>query len=60
MKMVLLAVFLAMLATSTGNAIDTKKLIYMTYPFPADTLYWPTATPFQLATDNRVSNLQVL
>jgi kynurenine formamidase len=50
MKTVLLAVFLAMLATSTGNAIDTKKLIDMTYPFAADTLYWPTAKPFRLET----------
>ena len=52
MKRVLLTVFSAMLATSTVNAIDTKKLIDMTYPFAADTLYWPTAKPFQLETVN--------
>jgi len=50
MKTVLLTVFFAMLATSTGNAIDTQKLIDMTYPFAADTLYWPTAKPFRLET----------
>ena len=50
MKAVLLTVFSVMLATSTVNAIDTKKLIDMTYPFGADTLYWPTAKPFQLET----------
>jgi kynurenine formamidase len=52
MKTVLSAVFFAMLATSTVNAIETRKLIDMTYPFAADTLYWPTAKPFQLETVN--------
>ena len=50
MKTVLLTVFCAMLVTSTVNAIDAKKLIDMTYPFAADTLYWPTAKPFRLET----------
>jgi kynurenine formamidase len=52
MKTVLLTVFSVMLVTTTVNAIDTKKLVDMTYPFAADTLYWPTAKPFQLETVN--------
>ena len=32
----------------TANAIDTKKLVDMTYAFASDTLHWPTAKPFQL------------
>jgi hypothetical protein len=32
----------------TANAIDTTKLVDMTYAFAGDTLHWPTAKPFHL------------
>jgi kynurenine formamidase len=37
-----------MLLLSSAHAIDEKKIIDMTYPFGAETLYWPTAKPFRL------------
>jgi kynurenine formamidase len=43
-----LATVLLLAAVFTANAIDTKKLVDMTYPFTSDTLHWPTAKPFQL------------
>ena len=52
MKTVFLTVFSLILATSRVVAIDANKVIDMTYPFAADTLYWPTAKPFQLETVN--------
>jgi kynurenine formamidase len=44
-----LAIVLSLLScVVAANAIDTKKLVDMTYPFASDTLHWPTAKPFQL------------
>jgi len=42
-----IALFLAVFGF-TANAIDTKKLVDMTYVFERNTLHWPTARPFQL------------
>jgi kynurenine formamidase len=50
MKTVWLTILAAMLAASAAHAIDPHKVIDMTYAFGPDTLYWPTAKPFQLET----------
>jgi kynurenine formamidase len=45
----LAAVFcFAFYMSSPAHAIDEKKLVDLTYPFSEETLYWPTAKPFQL------------
>jgi kynurenine formamidase len=33
---------------SQGHSIDEQKVIDLTYPFDENTIYWPTAKPFQL------------
>jgi kynurenine formamidase len=44
-----LAIVLSLLGcVFIANAVDTKKLVDMTYDFASDTLHWPTAKPFQL------------
>jgi len=50
MKTVCLTIFAALLVASAVQAIDSRKIIDMTYAFGPDTLYWPTAKPFQLET----------
>jgi kynurenine formamidase len=48
MRRTLAAVFCLALCPSPVHAVDDKKLVDLTYPFSAETLFWPTAKPFQL------------
>jgi kynurenine formamidase len=52
MNAVFLAVVSIILSSAPVHAIDTRKLVDMTYAFSRETLHWPTAKPFYLETVN--------
>jgi kynurenine formamidase len=42
------ALVLALAAPAAALELDTARLVDLTHPFDASTIYWPTARPFQL------------
>jgi len=48
----LCVIVLAGAAAPKKTAIDRSKLIDLTYPFDASTVYWPTADPFEWKKDH--------
>jgi kynurenine formamidase len=48
MKTTLLLGFLLWANVASAHVIDEKKIVDLTYSFDENTIYWPTAKPFQL------------
>jgi kynurenine formamidase len=46
--LVLGVLFLGVAATATGAELDASRLVDLSHPFDADTVYWPTARAFTL------------